>query len=92
MNVLLSLFIVCLSAIALFWRGRSGQSLSDAWVPGIGLIVHGVIVLLVAVLLSCCTEPPPPAAAVWDAQPTPTGTSSWSKWTYKPSNQEAFRP
>ena len=92
MNVILALTIVVLSAVALFWRGRSGQSLSDTWIPGVGLIVHGAIVLLVVALLSGCTQPPPPAAAVWDSQPTPAANSGWSKWTYKPSNQEAFRP
>ena len=51
MNVILALVVTSSSAIALFWRGRSGMSLSDAWVPGVGLIIHGVIVLLVVLVL-----------------------------------------
>ena len=71
MNIILSLLIVGLSAVALFWRGRSGQSLSDAWVPGVGLFVHGVIVLLVVALLGGCSESPPQVQA---RVPTPTPT------------------
>jgi hypothetical protein len=71
MNVILSLLIVVLSAIALFWRGRSGQSLSDAWVAGLGLLVHGVIVLLVVALLGGCSEQPSQNEQARVQAPTP---------------------
>jgi hypothetical protein len=51
MNVILALVVVGLSALALFWRGCSGMSLSETWLPGVGLLIHGVIVLLVVLVL-----------------------------------------
>jgi hypothetical protein len=42
------------ATVALFWRGRCGTSLSDTWPPGLGLIVHGALVLLAALALSGC--------------------------------------
>ena len=47
MNLLFVFVLLALSAVALFWRGRSGYSLSDTWPPGVGLIVHGLFVLAV---------------------------------------------
>jgi hypothetical protein len=61
MNLTLTLVLLAVATFALFWCGRSGYSLSDTWPPGVGLIVHAVIVLLAALALSgCFSRPEPP--------------------------------
>jgi hypothetical protein len=61
MNLTLTLILLAVATFALFWRGRSGMSLSEAWPPGLGLLVHGAIVLLAALALSGCFSTPEPA-------------------------------
>lgn len=51
MKVLFALALVALTAVALFKKGRSGQSLSETWPPGVGLVVHGLFVWAVAWVL-----------------------------------------
>ena len=60
MNLTLTLILLAAATFALFRRGRSGMSLSDAWPPGVGLIVHGAIVLLASLALSGCFSSPEP--------------------------------
>lgn len=52
MNLAFVFALLALSTVALFWRGRSGYSLADTWPPGVGLIVHGVLVILCALALT----------------------------------------
>jgi hypothetical protein len=52
MNLTFTLVLLALATVALFWRGRSGCSLSDTWPPGLGLLVHGLLVTLAALALS----------------------------------------
>lgn len=60
MNLTLTLALLAAATFALFRRGRSGQSLSDTWPSGVGLIVHGAIVLLASLALSGCFAGPEP--------------------------------
>jgi hypothetical protein len=58
MNLTLTLVLLALASVALFWRGKRGLSLADTWPPGMGLIIHGALVLLAALALSGCSSLP----------------------------------
>lgn len=92
MNVLFALALVAAASIALFWKGRSGYSLSETWPPGVGLIVHGLFVLAVAWALSGCTEPLPPSVVAWETQPVPSPQPQGHRQAFQPSPEVSYRP
>jgi hypothetical protein len=69
MNLTFTLVLLAAATFALFHRGRSGMSLLDAWSPGVGIIVHGAIVLLAALALSGCFSSPEPTKKQEPQQP-----------------------